>query len=139
MSKYSGANTVIEFDNAGGSLVDMSQYILEMNGIDVEALFEDSHTFGDSWRERLPAGFRQVDDIELSGFYDDTATTGPDVIFNAPAATVSTASRTLKVTFGGTKTASVECFIKKYSRKPVRATITRFSVTLTTTGAVTET
>ena len=74
-----------------------------------------------------------VDDIELTGFYDDTATTGPDAVFNAPGET-----RTLKITWGGTKTSSVETIIAGYQRQAAVKESTKYTVTLKPTGAVTE-
>jgi len=136
MAKYTAANVVIEFDNSGGTLVDMSQYILELNGIDIESVLEESHTFGDSWVEQLNAGLKRLADVQLSGFYDDTASTGPDAIFNAVG---NTTTRTLKITWGSTKTTSVETIIKNYRRIPSRGALTKFEVVLTPTGQVTET
>lgn len=116
----------------------MTQYITEINDVSVEGLLEESHSFGDTWFESLPVGLRRMDPVTLSGFYDDTATTGPDAIFNAPAATTTVATRTLTLTWGGTKTTSVECYIRKYTRTPTRNGLTRFSVELQPTGAVIE-
>lgn len=138
MAKYAASQIVIEFDNSGGSLVNVSQYILEASEVSVEGLFEDSHAFGDSWKEQTPADHRFIGDVTLSFFYDDTATTGPDALFNAVASVPTTATRTLKVTWG-VKTTSVETFIKKYNRQPIRAGLTKASVLLTGHGAVTET
>lgn len=135
MAKYTADDIVIEFDNAGGSLVDMSNYVMECNGINLEAILEESHALGDAWVEQLFAGLKRVGDITLSGMYDDTATTGPDVIFNSIG---NTTSRTLKITWGSTKTTSVETIIKSYNRIPARGTITKFEVVLVATGAVTE-
>ena len=108
MANYGQSSVVVAFDNSGGTPVTMTTYVQEINGISVEALLEQSDSFGDSWVEMLPVGVRKVSgDITLGGFYDDTATTGPDAIFNAPAATAATASRTLTITFGGSKTFAV--------------------------------
>lgn len=137
MAKYGSGSITIEFDNSGGTLVNMSNYILEASEVSVEGLFEDSTAFGDTWKENLPVAMRMVPEITLSFFFDDTATTGPDAIFNAVASTTSTTSRTLKVTWG-TNTTSVECFIKKYTRQPVRESLTKANVVLLPTGAVTE-
>lgn len=138
MAKISSSQIKIEFDNSGGSLVDMSAYIQEGSEVAVNGLFEESTSFGDSTRKQTPVVMTEVDDITLSFFYDDTATTGPDAIFNAIPATVGASSRTLKVTWG-TKTTSVETFVKKYGRKPSRRGLTQGTVTLIATGAVTET
>lgn len=133
MAKYAASNIVIEVDNSGGSLVDMSQHVQEINGIDIEAVTEESHTFGDSWVEHLFASLKRTADIVLTGMYDDAATTGPNVIFNSLGDT-----RTFKITYGSTKTTSVEAIITKYTRMPSRGALTKYSVTLRPTGAVTE-
>lgn len=111
----------------------MSQYILEINEMTVEALLEQSDTFGDIWMEQLATGSKRASPVTLKGFYDDTAATGPDVIFNAIGAT-----RTLKITWGGSKTTSVETIIQTYKRMPTRGELTKFEVTLIPTGVVTE-
>jgi hypothetical protein len=136
MAKYGSNSLKVEFDNAGGSLVDMSDYCLEINGIDIEAMLEESHGFSDSYVEQLFTGLKKVADVTIKGFYDDTATTGPDVIFNAVG---NTTSRTLKLTWGSTKTTSVETVIKNYRRQPTRGQLTKFECVLAATGAVTET
>lgn len=138
MAKYGSPDIVIQFDNSGGSLQTMTQYITEINGVKVEGLLEESHSFGDSWFEALPIGLRRMDDITLSGWYDDTATTGPDAIFNAPVPTTTTATRTLTITWGGAKTTTVETYIMSYERQAQRNGLTRFTVTLRPTGTVSE-
>jgi hypothetical protein len=58
VAKYGSNSIVIEFDNAGGSLVDMSAHILQINGFDVEALMEESTAFSKAWKESLATGVR---------------------------------------------------------------------------------
>ena len=139
MANYGQSSVIVAYDNSGGTPVTMTPYVQTINGVDVESLMEQSDSFGDSWQEFLPVGVRKVSgDIVLEGLYDDTATTGPDAIFNAPAATVATTQRTLTITFGGSKTFAVETYIKKYSRMLVRGKLHRYSVTLQPTSTVTE-
>lgn len=138
MAKYNSSNITVKLDNSSGSLVDMSAYVSTMSAFSVEGGMIESHTFGDSWAESLPTGIRSAGTIELGGTYDDTSTSGPDAIFNAPAATTATSSRTLEITWGGSKTSTVEVFITSYQRTASRGDLTTFSVTLQTTGAVTE-
>lgn len=134
MAKYGSGAVVIEFDNSSGTLVNMTQHVLELGGIDVQAVLEeDAHTFGDTWREVLATGVKRAEPITIGGFYDDTATTGPDAIFNSVGS-----ERTLKVTHGGTKTTSVEAVIQSYRRRPQRNQLTRYEVSVIPTGAVTE-
>jgi hypothetical protein len=131
--KYGSKDLVIEFDNSSGTLVDITQHVTAINGVNIEALLEEGTTYGDSWVEQLFTGVKQLADITVDGFYDDTATTGPHALFNDLGAT-----RTFKVTWGGSKTTSVETIIRNYNRNPVRKELTKYQVTLAPTGAVTE-
>lgn len=133
MAKYGSNSLVIEVDNSAGTLVNLSNYIDTINDVNVEALLQESTAFGDSWVENLFTGIKKMDPVTIEGFYDDTATTGPDAILNSLGDT-----RTLKITWGGSKTTTVETIITKYPRKAVRGELTRFSCELTPTGAVTE-
>lgn len=140
MAKYSSANVEIQVDDSSGSLVDMSNYIREFNGFDVEAMVEDGHAFGDSWVEQLFSGLRKANDITIKGQYDDTATTGPNVMFNDVGNTGSSGAgtRTLKVTWGNSKYTQVEVWIKSYRRLPSVGKLTEYEVVLSPSGAVTE-
>lgn len=136
MAKYNASNIIIAFDASDGTTVKtMTQYITDINGISVEAVLEESHTFGDSWAESLFAGLKRAGEITMSGFYDDTATDGPDAVFIGIG---NTTLRTLTITFGGSKTFSTETIIKSYTRTPARGGLTKFSVVLVPTGTVTE-
>lgn len=135
MAKYGSDDAKIEVDNSGGSLVDLSDYITEINEVNVEALLQESTPVGVAWVEQLWTGIKQMQPVTLSGFYDDTASTGPDAVLG-PSALGST--RTFQVTYGGTKTTSVECIVTSYVRNIVSKELTRFSATLTPTGTVTE-
>lgn len=132
MSRYGSKDLKVEVDNSGGSLVDLSNYVTSISGISVEAILEEGTAFGDTWVEQLFTGNKQSAAITLGGFYDDTASTGPDVILNAIGDT-----RTVKVTFGSTKSYSVEAIITSYSWAPAVKTLTKFSCVLTPTGTVT--
>lgn len=139
MAKYGSNSVVVEIDSTeGGSLADISQYITSINGVEVEAVLQESQSFGDSWFEHLSTGMRRVSPVVLGGFYDDTATTGPNAIFINVQDAPADATRTLKVTWGSTKTTSVEVWIQKYTRQATRNELTRFEVTLQPTGATTE-
>lgn len=138
MAKYGSNSLKVEFDSAVPTLTDMSQYVRTINGVRIEAILEESHSFGDAWFESLATGLRKMQDVELGGFYDDTATSGPDVIFNAVFSSPATATRTLTITWGSTKTTSVETLIMAYERQAVLAELTKYTVVLRPTGTVTE-
>lgn len=133
MAMYGSPSVVIMYDSH-----DVTQYVMDINDVDVETMMEESHTFGDSWFESLAVGIRKMADIKLKGMYDDTATTGPDALFNTTAAGPSDSSKVLVITYGGSKTTSVGVFIQKYSRKLDRGKIHKYEVTLQPTGTVTE-
>lgn len=139
MAVYGPTNIIIKVDDSGGVLRTMTPYILTINDVSIEAVMEESQSFGDAWRESLATGVRFMADINLGGLYDDTAATGPDVVFKGVASSPTEATRTFEITYGGTKTTSVETLIQKYSRKPDRNGLTKYDVTLRPTGAVTET
>ena len=137
MATYNSSNVIIQFDRADGTtLENMTQSITEFNGIPIQAMVEETHTFGDSWVERTFAGVKDIGEVTLKGYYNDTATTGSDAMFNAVGNTVP---RTLTITWGGTKTTSFETTIKSYNRIPGRGALTKFEVTLVlVSGNVTE-
>jgi hypothetical protein len=138
MAKIGPASITIEYDNSGGTLVDISQHVLTINDVDVESLTEEVHTFGDSWEESLGIGVGRMAPVEISGLFDDTASTGPDALFkrSSPEGPAST-SRTLKITWG-TNTTSVETWVASYRRTADRGALTRYTARLQPTGTVTE-
>jgi len=136
MAKYGFTAGKVEFDNSGGTLVDLSQYVTGDVQIEIEAPLEDITPVGATAESWVPIGLKRGGTVTLSGVYDDTATTGPDAILNAVG---NTTTRTLKITWGGTKTTSIETIIQKYTRKASKGKMTAFEAVLQTTGAVTET
>ena len=102
MASYGSPSVKIEFDNAGGTLVDMSAYCVKDFSINRKANTIDSTPYGATWAQHIASGMKAMEPINFPIVYDDTATTGPEVIFyNAGAALGST--RTLKITYGGTQ------------------------------------
>lgn len=133
MSLYGSDDVVIDFDNSAGTTVNVTQSILSISGIDVEAILEETHTFGDSWVEQSAVGLNRVGDITVQGNYDDDADTGFNFMFKNIGET-----RTLKVLFGAAKSFTAETVIKNYRRMPSRGALTKAEAVLSVTGAVTE-
>lgn len=133
MAKYGSNSVTVEVDNSSGTLVDLTEYINSINGMDIEAITEDTTVFGDTWQENTYVGVKKANSIQIKGFYDDTATTGPDAVLNALGDT-----RTFQLTYGNSKSSSVEAIITKYVRIPTVSKLTEFECDLTPTGAVTE-
>lgn len=137
MAKYGWNALAISLDNAAGSPVVMTPYVTGINSVDVEHILEELTPAGVAWEAWAAVGLGKMGTIELSGAFDDTATTGPNVIFYEanPATKVA---RTLLITWGGTKTTSCEVYIGKYSRAAAKGELTKYTVTLQPTGTVTE-
>lgn len=133
MAKYSSKDVVIEFDNSSGTLVNISQHVLSINGVSIEALLEESHSYGDSWVEFFNTGIKRAAEIVVGGMFDDTATTGPNALMNSLGDT-----RTFKITWGGTKTTEIETIIRRYDRTPPRGGMVMYETALQPTGAATE-
>ena len=140
MSYFGSNSIVVAVDNSSGTPVTMTNYVTSINAISVEALLQESTAFGDAWVEQLSTGMRRMEPIVLGGLFENTASTGPDAVFNdvasGPADTGST--RTVTITWGGSNTTAVEAIITSYTRTATRGELTAYEVTLTPTGAVTE-
>ena len=138
MAKYGSNSFVVSIDNSGGTPVTMTDYIRSIGDVDVKAMMQESTAFGDAWMEKLATGMLEAGSITLGGYYDDTATTGPDAIFNDVATGPTDSTRTLLLTWGGSKTTSAEVWISAYKRTATVGELTAFEVTLEYTGTVTE-
>lgn len=136
MAKYSSPDLVVKVDNAGGTLVDQSQYVKSIGGFAPSVETGDTTSFGDTWREHQ-AHLKDGGEFTLEGDYDDTATTGPDVIQNSIGST-RTVEISWKGTTGGYPKSSMEAIIMKYERKAAVGGLHGYVTTYKVTGAVTE-
>lgn len=134
MATYGFDDLEVEIDaTVGGALTSLKAYVTEVSGLEIEAVLEDGHTVGDSWAESVFTGLKKANSFTLKGFYDDTATTGPDAMLVGIGDV-----RSFKFTWGGAKTSAFEALIAKYSRLPAKGELTKFEVELQPSGAVTE-
>lgn len=136
MAKYSSPDLVLKFDNSGGALQTMSNYVKSIGGFAPSVETGDTTAFGDAWREHQ-AHLKDGGEFTLEGDYDDTAATGPDVIFNS-IGSVRTCEMHWKGTATGTPVTSMEVIIMKYERKAAVGGLHGFVTTCKVTGAVTE-
>jgi hypothetical protein len=138
MSKYGSPSVSITLDNAGGTPVVLSNFVLEMGGVKITANTEPSTAFGDSWEENLPTAIRKVEELTLTGFLDDVAS-GPHETMKDPDSDPNGTTRTLAVDFGGgggTNTIlTVECLLTAYEVTGAVNALTRFTATLLPTGS----
>lgn len=75
--------------------------------------------------------------LVIEGFYDDTASTGPDAILNIGRITHA-ATRSTVLTFASGKTITGEVWIEKYTRTLEVGAYHGFSASLRYTGTITE-
>lgn len=135
MANYGWPDLSIQVDATdGGSLQEMKTHT---RGIQVgasERFTEENTTAGSTWVAHVQTGIRQLGDVVLDGIYDDTASTGPNATYNGTHAV----TRTVTITWGGSKTTSFEAWITSFERTPVSKGKTAYKVTLKPTGTVTE-
>jgi hypothetical protein len=132
------AGIIVNYDDSGGTPRDITQFVLSINGINVEQITEEKHSFGDSWEEHLAVGIARMQPVELSGLYDDVGN-GPDALFvRATPDTPASTTRTLQITWRSGKTTTVETIELSYERAADRNALTKYTARLQSTGAVTE-
>lgn len=137
MAKATPAGIIVEYDDSGGTLVNLTQFVQTLNDVDIESIIEETHSFGDSWEESLPIGVGRIGDIEIGGIYDDTASVGPDALFRGRVPeTPASSTRTLKITWNASHATVFETFLISYRRTADRNALTRWMARLRPTSGV---
>lgn len=131
MANYGSNNTVIELADGSDVLQDISADVRQINGIDIEAMTQESHGFSKTWAEHKATGMSKIADVVISGFYDDAANK-PRALFTRGA------SRRLKVTYGGGHSDLVTGIMVKFVPGVKLGALTEFSMTLRPSGAPTQ-
>lgn len=140
MAKYGSSSITITIDDAqGGTGRAVTPYVTSISGVKITAMQQVITAFGDTWEKSSPTGLKKVDPITLHGFFDDTATVGPHVVFLTPDTTVydgtSSTSRTVVIVFGNSKTFTVECLLTSYSVLGKTGNLTEYEAVLQPTGS----
>lgn len=92
MAKYPVAgNSYIEVDDAGGTPRDLSPYLDEIEPLGQGVSFLDVTGLNDTAR-RVISGVEDGQELVIRGIFDDTATTGPDVVLAGIVGQVGTVS-----------------------------------------------
>ncbi len=82
MAKYGSSVVTVTLDDApGGTPRIITPYVNEIGGIGIELITEQTNPFGTAFESHTPTGMERTQDIALTGFFDDTATLGPKVMF----------------------------------------------------------
>ena len=119
----------------GGVAKDFEGFLLAGIEIGHEAETAETTAFGDSFREHTPTGINTHPDIELQLIWDTTATSGTHAVFGTVDDGPQDAGRELIMTFGDSKTYTVDVRLVKYAVAIDLSNIQTANVTLRPTGA----
>lgn len=134
--KHGSSEITVSYDDSpGGTLRAITNFVLTLGAVKITANMQASMALGDAWEESLPTGTQKVDDIPIHGFWDDTAVTGPHVVFLSPDANPQAATRTLTIVFGNSKTFTVESYLMSYAVLGRTNNLTEFDAVIRPTGA----
>jgi hypothetical protein len=128
MAKYSSKDLDL---SVGGQ--SMKAHIRDDVTLSIEVATEEATAFGDTWEKHVSTGIKKGGTVTVGGFYDDTATTGPDVKFNVLGTELA-----IIVTWGGSKTSTFTAIAQKYDRIAKVKEMTKYLATLLITGEVQE-
>jgi hypothetical protein len=128
--KHGSSEITVSYDDAGGTPRTVTSFILTMGSVKLSSDMQASTAFGDAIDKMLPTGTQKIDQIELGGFFDDTPTTGPHVVFGAPDSSPQAATRTLAIVFGNSKTWTSEGFLVSYEVIGKAGNLTEFKAVL---------
>lgn len=136
--KHGSAEISITYDDSpGGTGRDVTNFILTMGAAKITANMQASHAFADAWEEFTPTGTKKMDPMTLTGFWDDTATTGPHTVFLDPDDGPQDSTRTLVIVFGNSKTLTVETRLVSYAVLGKNGNLTEFEAVIQPTGQAT--
>lgn len=137
MAFNAGRVTTFTIDDSGGTSRDLSAYC-ESASIDLSGDVEETTTFGATGDSRTYIRGLNGGSFSASGFYDNTATTGPDVVLEGLYDNTSTS--TFAISFdGGTTTYGGEAFCTSYNVSASVGGVNSWSADFTVTGQTTRT
>lgn len=136
--KHGSPEITFSIDDApAGTPQTMTNYLLTIGGAKIENVSQPSHAFGDSWAEMLATGFARVPAITVTGYFDDTATTGPHTVFQVKTADRSptAGTRTVAIGFGNSTSFGGEAIMASYEVLGKNGALTEFAAVIQPVGA----
>jgi len=135
--KHGSSEITISYDDGpGGSLQVITPYVMTMSGIKITSNMQKSTAFGDTIEKMLPTGIKVFAQITFTGLFDDTATVGPHVVFLSPDTSPQSATRTLTIVIGNSKTFTGETYLVSYEVLGKNGALTEYAaVVQLNTGA----
>ena len=133
---HSSSEVTIALDDSGGTPRTLTSYIMTMGALKITSNTQPSTAYGDSWEKILLTGVRKGEAIELGGFFDDTATSGPHVVCQVDSSPQAS-TRTLTVVVGNSVTFSCEGYVTEYAVMGKVGSLTDFQAKYVPSGTVT--
>lgn len=136
MANYGWDDVRVRFGNHNDIWYDIHGYIDEQTIAKLKAAIEDWRPKGSAWLLKRAVGTKEWDgDYELGGLYDDTATSGPDALFDNSGARLGGLARYAESFDAGATWKMANVINMGYVEEPKSGGLTRFKVTLTPFGA----
>ncbi len=141
VGKHGSSEWTISIDDAqGGSLRAITPYVTSVSGLKITSLTQLITAFNDTFEKSSPTGVKKVDPITFGGFFDDTATVGPHVVFQTPDTTIydgtTATSRTLTIVVSNSsKTFGGECLLVSYEVLGKNGNLTEYQAVAQPTGS----
>jgi len=135
--KHGSSEITISYDDGpGGTLRLITSYVLTMGGIKITSNMQASTAYGDTIEKKLPTGVSKIDPVQIHGFWDDTVTLGPHIVFLTPDTSPQASTRSLVIVFGNSKTWSSEGYLESYEVLGKTGALTEFTaVAIQNSGA----
>jgi hypothetical protein len=132
-----GRVTTFTIDDSGGTPRDLSAYA-ESASIDLSGDVEETTTFGATGDSRTYIRGLNGGSFSVSGFYDNTASTGPDAVLESLYDATSTSTFALSFD-GDTTTYGGEAWCTSYNVSASVGGVASWSADFTITGQTTRT
>lgn len=134
MAKHGPSEIAITFEDApGGTARTITPYVTSIGGLAVESITEQTNPFGVTSEQHTPVNLERTPDIPIGGFFDDTATVGPHVVFKITTAdkVPGSVGRVLVVTlYSSGAVFTVTVHLVKYEVGLKRDGLTEYNATL---------
>ena len=135
---YMSTNSVFTLADSGGTVRDISADLTSVDGLPGEREMQDHTTLGATGRQHLP-GLDNIT-ISLEGFFDDTASTGADVVLSGLRGFTTNSSAFVLSPVGttaGKRKISGVGWVSTYTTSPKVGELVPFKATITVDGSLT--
>ena len=134
--RHGSAEVTFSIDDPTNNPRAMAAYLDVIGEQKIASTMDAVLMFGAAWEGACPTGVRKYEPFDVEGFFDDTATSGPHVVFQ-PDYDPQGAPRDIVVVFGNSKTLTGTCFVTGYSVGPKAGKLTRFKASIQPTSTAT--